>query len=318
LQLAMVDPLVVRGSFFRPNLRLHARRKGAGTPPVREAILRLVRARPEQSGIVYCLNRRAAEATAAFLRDRGIRAGAYHAGMEAAARAEAQEAFRRDRIEVMVATVAFGMGIDKPDVRFVIHRDLPGSLESYYQEIGRAGRDGLPADCVAFYSFADVASYERLTEDGDAAIVARRKRQVRQLFEFFERGGCRHQRLVRHFDERIGPCRVACDRCLGSDVLGEAAAAARARLRPPPRAAAVAGAPRCGESDTEVLARLRALRRRLADERNVPAYVVFGDATLAEMAAHRPGSEAELLAVAGVGPKKLRLYGAPFLAALRE
>ena len=318
-QLAMVDPLVVRGSFFRPNLRLHACRKGAGTPPVREAILRLVRARPEQSGIVYCLSRRATEATAAFLRDRGIRAGTYHAGMAAAARAEAQEAFRRDRIEVMVATVAFGMGIDKPDVRFVIHRDLPGSLESYYQEIGRAGRDGLPADCVAFYSFADVASYDRLTADGEPEIAARRRRQVRQLYDFFEQRGCRHQRLVRHFDECIEPCRVACDRCLGGDVLATAPAPERARLRLPARpVAASADTPPLGGRDAAILARLRALRRMLADERNVPAYVVFNDATLLEMATRRPSSEAELLAVTGVGPKKLQLYGARFLAALRD
>jgi ATP-dependent DNA helicase RecQ len=118
------------GSFFRGNLRLHARRKGAGAPPVREAILRLVQARPDESGIVYCLSRCATEATAHYLRDHGIGARAYHAGLEATARAEAQEAFRRDRVQVIVATVAFGMGIDKPDVRFVIHRDLPGSVES--------------------------------------------------------------------------------------------------------------------------------------------------------------------------------------------
>jgi ATP-dependent DNA helicase RecQ len=189
-QLAMIDPLVVRGSFLRRNLRLHAVRKGPGTPPVREAILRLVQVRPGQSGIVYCLGRRAAETTATFLRDHGVRARAYHAGMEAAARAEVQEAFRRDRVEVIVATVAFGMGIDKPGVRFVIHRDLPASLESYYQEIGRAGRDGLPADRVAFYSFADVAGYDRLTVAGEPAIAARRRHQVRRLHDFFEQRGC--------------------------------------------------------------------------------------------------------------------------------
>jgi ATP-dependent DNA helicase RecQ len=188
-QLAMADPLVVRGSFFRRNLRLHARRKGAGAPPVREAILRLVQARPDESGIVYCLSRRATEATAQYLQGHGVRARAYHAGLEATARAEAQEAFRRDRIEVVVATVAFGMGIDKPDVRFVIHRDLPGSVESYYQEIGRAGRDGLVADCVAFYSFADVAGHDRMTENGDPVIAARRRRPPRGCARRGRHGG---------------------------------------------------------------------------------------------------------------------------------
>jgi ATP-dependent DNA helicase RecQ len=316
-QLAMIDPLEVRGSFFRPNLRLHAYRKGGDTPTVREAILRLVRARPEQSGIVYCQSRRATEATAEFLRDRGVRARAYHAGMEPAARADAQDSFRRDRVEVMVATVAFGMGIDKPDVRFVIHRDMPGSLESYYQEIGRAGRDGLPADCVAFYSFNDVIGYDRLVADGEPVVVARRRRQVRQLYDSFEQQGCRHQRLARHFGERIGACRVSCDLCLGADLLAEAAVAARSARPLRFAASAPVDAARAGEVDAAVFARLRALRRRLADERNVPAYFVFGDATLAEMAARRPGSEEELLAVTGVGPKKLALYGALFLAALR-
>jgi len=132
-------------------------------PPVREAILRLVRARPGQSGIVYCLSRKSADSTAEFLSRRGVRAGAYHAGMEGPARAEVQEAFRRDEIDVVVATVAFGMGIDKPDVRYVIHRDMPRSIEGYYQEIGRAGRDGLPSDCILLYSWADVISLRRFT-----------------------------------------------------------------------------------------------------------------------------------------------------------
>ena len=143
---------------------------------------------------------------------------------------------------------------------------------------------------------------------------------MRQLYDFFEGRGCRHQRLVRHFDERIEACGVACDRCLGDDVLGTGAAGAR----PPPRPRS--RSPMAGPGDTSaidgsdaaVFARLRALRRRLADERHVPAYVVFGDATLLEMAARRPGTEAELLAVTGVGPKKLALYGALFLAALRS
>jgi ATP-dependent DNA helicase RecQ len=315
----MVEPLEVRGSFFRPNLRLHACRKGAGTPPVREAILRLVRARAGESGIVYCLSRRATESTAAFLRAHGVRAEAYHAGMEPTPRAAAQEAFRRDQVAVMVATVAFGMGIDKPDVRFVIHRDLPRSIEGYYQEIGRAGRDGLPADCVAFYSFADVASYDRLLADGEPAIVARHRRQVRALYDFFERGGCRHERLVRHFGEGIAACGGSCDHCRGDDVLAAARPAARATLAHPPRPGAetTAGALPAGDHDPTLVVRLKALRRRLADERRVPAYVIFGDRTLLEMAARRPTTEAELLAVSGVGPKKLSLYGAPFLAVLR-
>ncbi len=171
-QLGMEAPMEYLGSFFRANLKLHAVKKGGEGPAVREAILRLVRARPGQSGIIYCLSRKSAVATAGFLVQQGIRARAYHAGLEPKEREAAQEAFRRDDVDVITATIAFGMGIDKSNIRYVIHRDMPKSVEGYYQEIGRAGRDGADADCVLFYSWADVMSLERFLDGLEPAVAA--------------------------------------------------------------------------------------------------------------------------------------------------
>jgi ATP-dependent DNA helicase RecQ len=315
-QLGMQDPLLYRGSFYRPNLHLYARAKGgrAGSrrrSPARELVRQLVQERSGESGIVYCLSRKSTEALAAFLRAGGTEARAYHAGMEPEERSRVQDAFRRDEIEVVVATIAFGMGIDKSNIRYVIHADMPRSLECYYQEIGRAGRDGVPSDCILLYSWAEVCAYDRFADEAPPEIGERIRSQAREMFHFAQGNGCRHQRLVGHFGEKLGRCRASCDTCSGVDLLDRA----RSR-RPRPELPAPETASPMAASD--LFGRLKSLRRALADRQGVPAFVIFSDATLIEMARQRPRSAEELMLVNGVGPKKLDRYGEAFLRVLAD
>jgi len=337
VQLGMRRPGGHKGSFFRQNLRIYARKKGEGD--TRREILALVRSHAGESGIVYCMSRRAADATAAFLERRGVRALPYHAGMADADRAASQEAFQRDEADVIVATVAFGMGIDKSNVRFVIHRDMPKDVESWYQEIGRSGRDGLPAECVIFYSWADVKLHERFLRDiPDAALRREKQRATVRLFELLEAGRCRHRAILAHFDEAIEDCGSACDVCTGvagaalaARAIDATATAARGGARATRGYGGVAtglvdarapggsaGAPEPSAADERVFERLRSLRKRLAEDRGVPAYIVFNDRTLLEMAARRPATPADMLAIQGVGPAKLERYGDAFLDAIAD
>ncbi|MEQ1692736.1 MAG: ATP-dependent DNA helicase RecQ [Gemmatimonas sp.] len=329
-QLGMRKPAGFKGSFFRPNLQIATRKKGQGGN-TRAEMLALIRAHAGESGIVYCQSRKGVEQTAEFLSQQGIRALPYHAGLDADERAHNQEAFQRDDIDVIVATVAFGMGIDKSNVRFVIHRDMPKDIESWYQEIGRAGRDGLPSDCVLFYSWADVKMHERFL-DGleDDQVRARTRAATVALFDLVERTRCRHQALVAHFDEIIEACESACDVCSGQRIdvriaelvesqkgtgRGRRAVvggSARARVSHGPDAATL------DDDERDLFERLRTVRRALADEARVPAYIVFGDKVLLEMVARRPTTLRALLQVPGVGEAKLERYGSAFLEVLKD
>ncbi len=202
--------LFVHG-FDRPNLRL-AMSPRTGT----KQILQFVAAHPEQSGIVYCGSRRRTEELAELLRHEGIKALPYHAGMEAADRTRHQDIFLQEDGVVMVATVAFGMGIDKPDVRFVCHANLPSNIESYYQEIGRAGRDGLPADTLTLYSMSDIALRRRQIEESSASDEQKRIDRLRlnALVSLCESPRCRRQTLLGYFGETAAPC-GNCDVCDG-------------------------------------------------------------------------------------------------------
>jgi ATP-dependent DNA helicase RecQ len=320
-QLAMIHPVHVRGSFFRSNLRLHGIRKGESGLRTRDAILRFTHARRGASGIVYCLSRKSVEKTAEALSAIGVSALAYHAGMEPDVRARVQDAFRRDEAEVVVATIAFGMGIDKSNVRYVIHRDMPRSVESYYQEIGRAGRDGLPSECVLFFSWADVIAYDRLNEDLPTDLTRRQRHLAREMFSLAERHGCRHQAVVGYLGESIAPCAASCDRCAGWNLFSDLpavrggghrdgqAGSARTAAPSPPSSAGT-------DADDKLFVALKNLRKEIADTRSIPAYLVFNDATLRAMAAARPRTATELLAISGVGPVKLESYGDRFLNAI--
>ena len=308
-QLGMVNPTGYKGSFFRSNLHIYARKKGDGD--TRREILALVRAREGQSGIVYCMSRKAVEQTTAFLCSKGIRARSYHAGLTDQERTETQNAFARDDVDVIVATIAFGMGIDKSNVRFVIHRDMPKDIESWYQEIGRAGRDGLRSDCFVFYSWADVKLHERFLDNiDDPDQWHERRATIVRLFDLLDRGGCRHQGILRYFAEDIAPCGTSCDVCTGETV--EAMTAKAPALERTSRSARAADLP--AGVDAALLDRLKQLRKRLADRDGVPAYIVFNDRTLTEMAQLQPSTPSELLSVSGVGAAKLARYGADFLA----
>ena len=327
-QLGMRNPAGFKGSFFRPNLQIATRKKGQGGN-TRTEMLALIRGRAGERGIVYCQSRKGVEQTAEFLNAHGVRALPYHAGLEPGERARNQEAFQRDDIDVIVATVAFGMGIDKSNVRFVIHRDMPKDIESWYQEIGRAGRDGLPSDCVLFYSWADVKLHERFLDGlDDDAVRARTRAATVALFDLVERRRCRHQALVAHFDEVIAPCGTACDVCTGQHIdvrIAELVASQQGTVRGR-RAVATDGAngrtsrgpdaATLDDDERELFDQLRVLRRQLADDAGVPAYIVFGDKVLLEMVARRPTTLGELLQVPGVGEAKRDRYGAQFLRVL--
>jgi ATP-dependent DNA helicase RecQ len=205
-------PEVFVHGFDRPNLRLAMSPRGGG----RGQLVQFVGAHRGDSGIVYCSSRKATEELAAFFREQGINALPYHAGMEPADRSRHQDVFLQEDGVVMVATIAFGMGIDKPDVRFVCHANMPSTIESYYQEIGRAGRDGLPADTLTLFSIADIALRRRQIEESASSDEQKRVDRMRlnALVSLCESPQCRRQTLLRYFGETIGPC-GNCDVCAG-------------------------------------------------------------------------------------------------------
>jgi len=296
-QLGLADGRIFEASANRANLTYRV-------VPKQKAFVGLLgelRARPGQAAIVYCFSRKGTEKTAADLKANGIQAAAYHAGLSAIERSRVQEAFIRDRVPVVVATVAFGMGIDKPDVRLVAHMDLPKSIEGYYQETGRAGRDGLPSDCILWYSAGDRFKQEFFIREMEDADEQRRARaQLMDMVRYAEARTCRRSILLKYFGETMpGDKCGACDNCL------------------PRRSVATSKDKEAVDFDHELFERLRMIRRTAAESRGVPPYMIFGDKSLQEMARWYPQRIESLAKIFGVGKEKLAHYGPRFLQAIQ-
>ena len=409
--LNLENPHKYIGSFDRPNIRYTLEEK---YKPM-EQLTRFVLAQKGKSGIIYCNSRNKVERIAESLRNKGVSAAAYHAGMETALRERVQQDFQRDNVQVVVATIAFGMGINKSNVRFVAHFDLPRSIESYYQETGRAGRDDLPAEAVLFYEPADYAWLQKiLLEKPETPQRQIEQHKLEAIGEFAESQTCRRLVLLNYFGEhRQTPCNN-CDICLdppkkydglvdaqkvmsaiyrvgqcfgahyviavlrgmhnqkiierqhdklsvygiGKDkskehwqsvirqlihlgfvqqVIGELnptlqlTESAKAILKGEeslelamPRISSISkivhNPQRQGVAnyDKDLFARLRFLRKQIADKENIPPYIVFNDATLQEMAQYMPTSNIEMLQINGVGSIKLERFGQPFMALIQE
>ena len=220
------EPAVFVHGFDRPNLRLAMQAKAGG----RKQVIDFTREHPGQSGIIYCSSRRKTEELAEFLRQNGVKALPYHAGMEGLARSRNQDVFLQEDGVVMVATVAFGMGIDKPDVRFVLHADMPANIESYYQEIGRAGRDGLPAATLTLYGMGDIRLRRMQIDESESTNEQKRvdRQRLNALVSLCESPRCRRQTLLTYFGETTQPC-GNCDFCCdGAEVIDGTIAAQKA------------------------------------------------------------------------------------------
>ena len=335
--LALQSPYEVTTGFDRPNLYFETRRALPSQKP--RELLDLVLKERNNAGIVYCSTTKQVDETARLLQSRGIRAAAYHAKLDPEVRRKNQDDFLYDRIQIMVATNAFGMGIDKSNVRFVIHYNMPKDLESYYQEAGRAGRDGEPARCTLLYSGADVRTIrffidkEKEADNGlpaDVKAEAARKAEERLKYMTFysTTPKCLRGFMLQYFGEAAPQKCGNCSCCLAAEEAAqqleqrtaeakERAAASARRLAERPRRRSTETA-ELSAFDETLLAALYALRKRLAGKQNVPAFMVFNDATLREMAQKKPLSMDELLNITGVGEKKAARYGMAFLRVIED
>jgi superfamily II DNA helicase RecQ len=297
--------LQVRSGFDRPNLSFDVvQLEGKGSKARRLALLEAGLADPEsRPAIVYCGTRRDTDEVAQALRESGRRALGYHAGMESEDRTEVQRRFMAGEADVIVATNAFGMGVDKADVRSVWHMAIPTSLEAYYQEAGRGGRDGLPARAVLLAMRADLGRLVRFIEQRDPELTIARERgwrDYRTIKSFIYEDRCRRRSILDHFGDRTAgrPLARCCDVCNPQSWLPDPEAIA---VRAPRRAKAAAAPPaELSGADGPLFEELKAWRLRAADGK--PAFTIAHNTTLAAIAATRPSDESSLLAIRGVGP----------------
>jgi ATP-dependent DNA helicase RecQ len=293
--------------FDRPNISIHVGRKTSAPDQQVKAFLSTHK---EESGIIYSLSRASTEKWAEKLVDWGHLALPYHAGLSAEKRAAHQDTFMTEKAVIICATIAFGMGIDKPDVRFVFHADLPSSLDAYYQEIGRAGRDGEPADAHMMYGLNDIAMRRRFIAgaSGDDVYKQRETRKLNKLVAFCETESCRRKLLLAHFGETAEDC-GNCDRCR-KDVVVTFQSRKERRLQ----LAKDAGLP---EADEALLQNLKQLRLELAKTQRVAAFIVFSDKSLIDMARKKPTSLEAFADVDGVGRAKLAQFGRAFVKVIK-
>lgn len=299
-------------SFNRPNLFYEVTPKTDGIRQTLDFLKRF----PEESGIIYCFSRKQVDDLTGELQRRGYRARPYHAGLGSEERTKNQELFIRDDAQIIVATIAFGMGINKPNVRFVLHYNLPKNIESYYQETGRAGRDGLPAHCLLLFSYGDIHKIRfligRKTDEIEKQAATA---HLNAMVNYAEAEHCRRGPLIRYFGE---PYREAeCGRCDNCAHPGKTAFDMTdfAEQKKPRKKKTKEGS---RTADDGLFQLLRKKRKEIADKANLPSYIVFSDKSLVDMSARQPRSENEFAEIYGVGTKKLENYGGVFLKVIQE
>jgi ATP-dependent DNA helicase RecQ len=323
-QLQLRNPDLYIASFHRENLRYIARECDSYTQT--DLLVRALRHYTEGSIIVYAPTIARVQETVDRLQDEGIGAIPYHAKMEASMRRENQERWMSDEVRVLVGTIAFGLGINKPGVRAVIHLSLPKSIEQYYQEAGRAGRDGRPADCVLLWQKRDHVLLEYFI--GQISDETERERswdRKRVISRFVDSRNCRHRQICVHFGETPKWDRCdSCDNCgsspewLTEKLIPASQPAPKKRISPPRPSAPMLMPVAAAELDPGLAEILREWRRKMAREQKVPAYVVLHDSTLEQLCRLRPKNLHELRQVAGIGERKAEVYGDAILQALRN
>lgn len=318
--LGLNNPVTMVTGFDRPNLffRVVTRRGGSQKD---NSIINYVKKHEDESGIIYCATKKNVDKLYTLLNEQGISAGRYHAGLSNDERKQNQEDFTYDRIRVMVATNAFGMGIDKSNVRYVLHYNMPQSLEYYYQEAGRAGRDGEEAECVLFFSKQDIMINKFLLQNkasaGDVASdmqkTANDRRKLQQMINYCETDKCLREFILSYFGDTT-PC--ICNKCSNCVVVEDEEEETYVETgKKRKKAAQLAG---LNELGAALFEKLRSVRTELAAEKSVPPYIICSDKTLKDICAKLPRDKEQLADVYGMGEQKIQNYGEAFVTAVNS